>query len=79
MHLQEFYLPLQKVRKPEKKIARKGEDYYDSLKDKFDDLFEAVNEKFEKVKEEVNEYAEKVKDEVKDNAEKKTAKTEQAE
>jgi gas vesicle protein len=45
--------------KTRKKILRKGEDYYDSLKDKVDDLFEEASNKFEKVKKDVTDYVEK--------------------
>ncbi|MFZ4398904.1 MAG: YtxH domain-containing protein [Bacteroidales bacterium] len=40
-----------------KKIAKKGEDYVDDLKEKFDDLRDGMAEKFEKVKEDVSEFA----------------------
>jgi len=42
-----------------KKIARKGEDYVDALKEKLDELLDVVTEKFEKVKEDVSDFAEK--------------------
>ncbi len=34
-----------------KKILKKGENYYDSLKEKVDELLDDATEKFEKVKE----------------------------
>ena len=40
-----------------KKIAKKGEDYVDDLKEKFEDLKDDISEKFEKVKEDVSEFA----------------------
>ena len=55
--------------KTRKKILKKGEDYADSLKDKFDELFDAVAEKFEKTKSDVTDYAEKAKQEVSNYAE----------
>lgn len=42
-----------------KKISKKGEDYYDSLKEKVDGLLDAATENFEKVKEDALKYAEK--------------------
>lgn len=38
-----------------KKIARKGEEYIDDLKDKFNDFVDHVADKVEKAKEEVKE------------------------
>lgn len=65
--------------KTRKKIARKGEDFVDTLKEKLDDLLDTVTEKFEKVKEDVSDYAEKVKEDVSDFAEKKMSKPEKVE
>ena len=62
-----------------KRILRKGEDYYDSLKEKFEKVKEEVTDYAEKVKDEVTDYAEKVKDEVTDYVEKKTGKPKEAE
>lgn len=41
-----------------KKIAKRGEDYADAVKDKFNDIIEGVNEKFGQMKEEISEFAE---------------------
>ncbi|NVN94067.1 MAG: YtxH domain-containing protein [Bacteroidetes bacterium] len=56
-----------------KKIAKKGEDYVDDLKEKFDDFKDGISEKFEKVKEDVSEFAHHYK-----NAAEKEAKSEKA-
>jgi len=45
-----------------KKIAKKGEDYTDDLKEKFNDFREGISDKFEKVKEDVSEFAHHYKD-----------------
>jgi len=45
--------------KTRKRILKKGEDYSDSLKEKFNELLEVITEKFEKVKEDVANYADK--------------------
>lgn len=42
-----------------KKISRKGDDYADSLKDKFNEFVDGITEKFEEVKESVKEKVEK--------------------
>lgn len=60
--------------KTRKRILRKGEDYVDTLKDKFEKVKEEVSDYAEKVKEEVSDYAEKMKEEVSDFAEGKKAK-----
>ena len=44
--------------KTRKRMLRIGEDYVDTLKEKFDDLLNTVTEKFEKVKEDVSDFAE---------------------
>jgi gas vesicle protein len=44
-----------------KKIAKKGEDYADDLKEKFNEFLENISEKFEEVKEDVSDFAEKAK------------------
>ena len=41
-----------------KKISKTGEDYADSLKEKFNEFLENASEKFEEVKEEVTDAAE---------------------
>ena len=41
-----------------KKLAGKGEDYSDLVKDKVNEFLGSMSEKFEKVKEEVSEFAE---------------------
>lgn len=41
-----------------KKIAKRGEDYADAMKDKFNDIIEGVTEKFGQMKEEISEFAE---------------------
>lgn len=41
-----------------KKIARKGGNYADGVKEKFNELVDSVADKFEKVKEQVSEFAE---------------------
>lgn len=41
-----------------KKIAKKGEDYADSLKEKFDEFLETVTSKFEDVKDDVSDFTE---------------------
>lgn len=54
-----------------KKITKKGEDYADSLKEKFNEVLDNFTERFEGVKKDVSEFAEtgKVKaDEVKREA-----------
>jgi gas vesicle protein len=58
-----------------KKIAKKGEDYADDLKEKFNEFLENISEKFEEVKEDVSDFAERTQnkaDDVKKNV--KTAK-----
>ncbi|MEN6619527.1 MAG: YtxH domain-containing protein [Rikenellaceae bacterium] len=47
-----------------KKISRKGEDYADSLKDRFNEFVDSITEKFEEVKETVKEEVEKGKSKV---------------
>lgn len=42
-----------------RKISKKGEEYTDTLKEKFNDFIEGITEKFEQVKEEVSGFAEK--------------------
>lgn len=44
--------------KTRKRILKKGEDYADTVKDKFDDLRDTVTEKFEKAKKGASNYAE---------------------
>ncbi len=44
-----------------KKITKKGEDYADSLKDKFNEFVGVISEKFDKITEEVSDYAEQKK------------------
>jgi gas vesicle protein len=51
-----------------KKIAKKGDDYTDTLREKFNEFLDSITEKFEKVKEEAADFAEK-----------KTANTEETE
>ena len=41
-----------------KRILKKGEDYADTVKDKFDELRDTVTEKFEKAKKGASNYAE---------------------
>ena len=56
-----------------KKIAKKGEDYADAIKDKFDGFLDDITAKAEEVKGGFNDFAEGVKANVKDI--KKEAKT----
>ena len=49
-----------------KKIARKGSDTVDDLKDKFDELLNNLNEKFAGAKEEVTDLYEKGRDKASD-------------
>lgn len=56
--------------KTRRRILKKGDNLYDSSKEKIDELIDAVIEKFEQVMEEVIDYAENVKDQVSDYAEK---------
>lgn len=44
-----------------RKIVKKGEDYADTLKDKFDEFVDKMTEKYEEVKEDVTDFAEKSK------------------
>jgi gas vesicle protein len=39
------------------KISKKGEDYADSLKDKFDEFIDGITSKFEKAKEDISDFA----------------------
>jgi gas vesicle protein len=39
------------------KISKKGEDYADSLKDKFDEFIDGITAKFEKAKEDISDFA----------------------
>jgi gas vesicle protein len=39
------------------KLSKKGEDYVDTLKDKFNEFIEGMSENFDKVKDEVCDYA----------------------
>ncbi|MDP4185007.1 MAG: YtxH domain-containing protein [Bacteroidota bacterium] len=43
------------------KIAKKGEDLSDAVKEKFSELIDGITEKFEKCKETVKEFTEKEK------------------
>lgn len=61
----------EKGSKTRKKIADKGEEYYDTLKETFDESLEAIIEKFEMLKNEFIHYGEKAKEEVEDYAENK--------
>jgi gas vesicle protein len=45
-----------------KKISKKGDDYVDSLKDKFDEFLDSISQKLEKVKEEYTEFVEEGKE-----------------
>lgn len=45
--------------KTRRRILKKGENYVDTLKEKFDELFDVVNEKVEKVKDDVSNLTEK--------------------
>ena len=45
--------------KTRRRILKKGENYVDTLKEKFDELFVGVNEKVEKVKDDVSNLTEK--------------------
>ena len=56
--------------KTRKKILKKGDDFYGSMKDKFDALFKTISRKMGKVKDEAAETAEKVKEEAADHFEK---------
>jgi gas vesicle protein len=47
--------------KTRKKIARKKEDYVDSLKEKFNEFLESVADKFDQVKEDVSDFTEHAK------------------
>ena len=44
-----------------KKIAKKGEDYADAVKEKFEESIDSITEKFHKVNEDVSGYAEQAK------------------
>ena len=44
-----------------KKISKRGEDYVDSLREKFDDFLEGITDKFEAAKEEAVHFVEKEK------------------
>jgi len=44
-----------------RKIVKRGEDYAETLKDKFDEFVDKMTEKYEEVKEEVTDFAEKSK------------------
>jgi gas vesicle protein len=41
-----------------KRIAKKGEDYAESLKEKFNEFLDSVSEKLDEVKEEVTDFSE---------------------
>ena len=45
--------------KTRRRILKKGENYVDTLKEKFDELIDVVNEKVEKVKDDVSNLTEK--------------------
>jgi gas vesicle protein len=55
------------------KISRKGEDYAETLKEKFNEFLDNISEKFEEVKEEVSDHAEQGK--AKSESAKKDVKT----
>ena len=59
-----------------KKLAGKGEDYSDLVKEKVNEFLGSMSEKFEKVKEEVSEFAEQAHAKAEDM--KKEAKTAKA-
>ena len=44
--------------KTRRRIAKRGEDYVDGLKDKFNEFVENITEKFEQVKKEVTDFTE---------------------
>jgi gas vesicle protein len=47
-----------------KKIAQKGRDFSDNLKNKFNDLEDAIAEKYDSIRSEANDIIEKGKDKV---------------
>jgi gas vesicle protein len=49
-----------------KKIAQKGENYAESLKEKFNEFLDNVSEKSQEVKEEMTHFADKVKSKAED-------------
>ncbi|HBL76229.1 MAG: gas vesicle protein [Bacteroidetes bacterium GWF2_42_66] len=58
-----------------KRIAKKGKDYADGLKDIFNEFVEDITEKFEQVKEEVSEFAEEKMGKQTDTKDGKTARS----
>lgn len=56
----------EKGSKTRRKILKKGEDYIDSLKDKFNDFRDDISEKFEEMKEEVSGFVDGQKGKSKD-------------
>ena len=56
----------EKGSKTRRKICKKGEDYVDSLKDKFNEFRDDISEKFEEMKEEVSGFVDGEKGKLKD-------------
>jgi gas vesicle protein len=56
------------------KMAKKGEDYANTLKDKFNEFLDSIAEKFDAVKEEVTDFAENSKTKPKNSKEDNTVK-----
>lgn len=49
-----------------KKIARKGADFVDGIKDKFDGVVESITEKFDSLNDEISDYVDQKKSQFKE-------------